>query len=364
MKNIKYQQRIISIMDSFKIRKVKTADLESIYEIHKGKFPKPASPRYYETLKSIKSSPFYVAIDQDSEDEQVIGFIAIRVKRDLIDGVWDSYMSVASIATSVDKEAPFTNEEVEKRLIQRVVDDFDNGGFYGIYAELRESSKTSLKCFEELGFSLKAKGKYKDGEKKIVRYYLEDLSEVSGDVEIKRMNYKNLNRVLQLHNTYLKSSKQIGYYHNLMRNQGAVNLVAVDSKGRVFGYLCARRQLNDSEDANSRRDTLNFTTMVVDDRARGKGIGTALVETMIEQAKEGGIEIIRGDVRETNTGARKLYQKMGFKEKAIGEYKDTGELKYRITKRLRLPPLSSKTKRNLERAIILLFGYVIGRRFD
>lgn len=351
-------------MDSIKIRKVKTTDLESIYEIHKGKFPKPASPRYYENLKAIKSSPFYVAIDQDSEDERVVGFIAVRVKREFIDGVWDSYMSVASLGTSVAKTAPFTNEGVEKRLIQRVVDDFDNGGFYGIYAELRESSKTSLKCFEELGFTLKSRGKYKDGEKKIVRYYLEDLKEVSGDIEIKRMNYKDVNRVLQLHNTYLKSSKTISYYHNLLKNQGAVNLIAVDSRGKVFGYLCARRQLNNPDDENSRRDTLNFTTMVVDDRARGKGIGTSLVETMIEQAKEGGIEIIRGDVRETNVGARKLYQKMGFKEKAIGEYKDTGELKYRITKRLRLPPLSPKTKQNLERFFILIIGYMIGRRFD
>jgi len=364
MKNIKYQQTINFNMDSIKIRKVKATDLESIYEIHRKRFPKPATPRYYENLKTTKSSPFYVAIDQDSEDERVVGFIAIRVKRDFIDGVWDSYMSVASVATSIAEEAPFTNEELEKRLIQRVVDDFDNGGFYGIYAELRESSKTSLKCFEELGFTLKSKGRYKDGEKKIVRYYLEDLSEVSGDIQIKRMNYKNLNRVLQLHNTYLKSSKNISYYHNLMRNQGAVNLVAVDSRGRVFGYLCARRQLNDPNNEDGRRDTLNFTTMVVDDRARGRGIGASLVETMIEQAKEGGIEIIRGDVRETNVGARKLYQKMGFKEKEIGQYKDTGEIKYRITKRLRLPPLSPKSKRNLERGIILFFGYLIGRGLD
>ena len=64
---------------------------------------------------------------------------------------------------------------------------------------------------------------------------------------------------------------------------------------------------------------------------RGRGIGTRLMEALIQEAKERlGTEIMKLSVFDTNTKAIKLYKKLGFEEvgrlkagaKHYGEYKD------------------------------------------
>lgn len=50
----------------------------------------------------------------------------------------------------------------------------------------------------------------------------------------------------------------------------------------------------------------------------GKGLGNRLMETVIEYAKNSGIEIIELAVRSDNERAIRLYEKHDFKE--IGEY--------------------------------------------
>ncbi len=347
------------MVDEFSIREVKTSDLSNIYEIHQKSFPRPATPRYYETLRFQKQAPFYVAVNQ--ETDEVLGYIAIRIRREYEQGQQSNRMIVAALATMIPINTPTTDRKVKFQLIQKVIDDFNFGGFDSIQADIRKSQTDSIDAFKKLGFTTFTNGKYQDGETKISCYYLEDLAEIAGEIEIKRMTKPYINKVLSLHNHYLKSKKTISYYNNLIKREGSILLVAVDSKNRLFGYLCARRQLNDKEDENSRRNTLNFTTMVVDERARGKGVGTALVETMIKEAKSSGIEVIVGDVRETNTGARKLYAKFGFRESNNGNYKDTKEEKIRIRKRLRFPPLPTMVKDNLERLGFFTIGFLMGK---
>ena len=49
--------------------------------------------------------------------------------------------------------------------------------------------------------------------------------------------------------------------------------------------------------------------------ARGRGIGRLLVEDSMEQAKRAGFKVLQFNaVVSTNTGARKLYEKLGFVE--------------------------------------------------
>ncbi len=47
---------------------------------------------------------------------------------------------------------------------------------------------------------------------------------------------------------------------------------------------------------------------------RGIGIGTAIMKTLIEEAKKAGLKVLVLDVFDTNKTAKKLYKKMGFKE--------------------------------------------------
>lgn len=58
---------------------------------------------------------------------------------------------------------------------------------------------------------------------------------------------------------------------------------------------------------------------------RGIGIGTFIMETLIEESKKAGLKVLVLDVFDTNNIAKELYEKMGFKEVGKvpkGIYKD------------------------------------------
>ncbi|MEM6327774.1 MAG: GNAT family N-acetyltransferase [Bacteroidota bacterium] len=63
--------------------------------------------------------------------------------------------------------------------------------------------------------------------------------------------------------------------------------------------------------------------LVVHDDARGRGIGTRLLQAVVDLAGERGDRSVRLDVIDTNTGARRLYDRFGFE--AVGEER-TGPL--------------------------------------
>lgn len=58
-------------------------------------------------------------------------------------------------------------------------------------------------------------------------------------------------------------------------------------------------------------------SIVVDEKARGKGVGTALMQELMKLAKEKfGIEILHLEVYDGNP-ARRLYERLGFKEYGV-----------------------------------------------
>lgn len=52
--------------------------------------------------------------------------------------------------------------------------------------------------------------------------------------------------------------------------------------------------------------------IVVDRAARGRGVGTKLLESVVDVAADLGFSSVRLDVVDTNPGARRLYERMGF----------------------------------------------------
>ena len=61
-------------------------------------------------------------------------------------------------------------------------------------------------------------------------------------------------------------------------------------------------------------DTQNFLIdgICVDQKARGQGIGTALVKSLCDQARARGYSAVRLDVISTNTRAQSRYLRLGF----------------------------------------------------
>ena len=52
--------------------------------------------------------------------------------------------------------------------------------------------------------------------------------------------------------------------------------------------------------------------IAVDQDYRGRGIGSQLLRRIIDYARDNGFESVRLDVIDTNPGARRLYERVGF----------------------------------------------------
>lgn len=65
--------------------------------------------------------------------------------------------------------------------------------------------------------------------------------------------------------------------------------------------------------------------IIVSEAARGKGVGTALLQAIFNKAAEDGLHRVRLDVIDRNVRARSLYERMGFR--SVSE-EHTGFLKH------------------------------------
>lgn len=74
---------------------------------------------------------------------------------------------------------------------------------------------------------------------------------------------------------------------------------------RLFGLLMLERA--------ERPDMLLMDGIAVSETVRGKGIGTRLLQAIEDHARRLGKRSIRLDVIDTNPGARRLYERFGFK---------------------------------------------------
>ena len=348
-------------MGSFQVKKMRLKYLPQVYSLHQDTFPSPANARYYETLRNEKESPFYVAIN---DDDEVLGYIATRlIKAKPFNPYLNEYklpsLLVAAFATQKMEDNISEAEKIKSELLKALMVQVRIGGYELIQGDVRESNEASKKVFTEFGFSMKEQGKYKDGEVKQRYTYDFEIELISTEFSIERASYKHLNRIRMLHNEHLLAQKDYSYFSRILQRKGSVMIVVIDEYGRVVGYLAARRQHRKTDDKETPYTNLNFVSMAIDKTARGNKLGKAMVERLIIEAKESDIEVIKGNVRETNFHARKLYAELGFKETQVGNYKDTEEGKYLIRKRIRYPSIKPYIRPTLKNGSLVAIGYLI-----
>ncbi|HVP40545.1 MAG TPA: GNAT family N-acetyltransferase [Candidatus Krumholzibacteriaceae bacterium] len=85
----------------------------------------------------------------------------------------------------------------------------------------------------------------------------------------------------------------------------------INCAAEVDGKVIANSEIGKREDLISHVGGFGIT---IKQGYRGIGIGTKIMQTLIEESKKAGLKILVLEVFDTNNIAKHLYQKMGFKE--------------------------------------------------
>ena len=122
-------------------------------------------------------------------------------------------------------------------------------------------------------------------------------------VEIRRMRASDLPRVMLIELTTFTMPWSEATFRGLLRRKDSDLLVA-DMKGDVAGYAVFWAVLDQGELGN----------VAVDDEMRGHGIGTLLIQAVLDCAFERGVREVFLEVRKSNVRAQELYKSFGFSE--------------------------------------------------
>ena len=94
--------------------------------------------------------------------------------------------------------------------------------------------------------------------------------------------------------------------------------VCEDENGNILGHaFCVHKQEKNNSVLTDIR-TLYIDDICVDEKARGKHVGSLLFESVSEYAKKEGFYNITLNVWSCNPGALKFYESMGFVPQKIG----------------------------------------------
>lgn len=81
----------------------------------------------------------------------------------------------------------------------------------------------------------------------------------------------------------------------------------LEGEGEVVGHGVLWAILDEAELAN----------LAVLPEARGRGVGSALLDRLVDEARAAGARAVFLEVRESNEGARELYSRRGFREVGV-----------------------------------------------
>lgn len=119
----------------------------------------------------------------------------------------------------------------------------------------------------------------------------------------REMLVEDLDQVMEIENDLISPPwTREGFFTFLLKDENM--FFVVEEKGKILGYCSMQTVLDEG-------DILNVA--VTRDRQK-EGIGYFLVDSMLMLAAARGIHIVHLEVRESNGSARRLYQRLGFKE--------------------------------------------------
>ncbi len=132
---------------------------------------------------------------------------------------------------------------------------------------------------------------------------------VSSQIQVERMTSTDLDEIVRLEKESFTDPWPKKAFEVQLGDGSSLMVVArvKDSSsgtGEIVGYLCAYHIFEE----------LQLASVAVKENFRRLGIARKLILKMIRQGRERGAKEIWLDVRESNAAARRLYEKLGFRE--------------------------------------------------
>jgi ribosomal-protein-alanine N-acetyltransferase len=130
------------------------------------------------------------------------------------------------------------------------------------------------------------------------------------------MEPRDVARVAELEAASFTAPWREGTFHRLV-GRPLAELWVVEEEGRVVGYAVLWCVLDQGELAN----------IAIAPEARGRGLGGALLDHVLAEARRRGMRTLFLEVRESNRAARAMYDARGFLEVGVrpGYYSSPSE---------------------------------------
>jgi ribosomal-protein-alanine N-acetyltransferase len=131
------------------------------------------------------------------------------------------------------------------------------------------------------------------------------------------MRPEDLDEVLAIERASFSMPWSRGAFLYEMQQNRVARCWVMREDGRVIGYLCLWEIA----------DELHITNIAVHPSFRRQGVGRALLGGVLDDARERRLRLVVLEVRPSNTEARTLYERFGFRVigRRRGYYYDTGE---------------------------------------
>lgn len=120
-------------------------------------------------------------------------------------------------------------------------------------------------------------------------------------MKIEKMTCAHLDGVCAIENACFAHPWSRESLSSELENENSLFYVAVEDD-TVLGYIGMSVVIDEGYIYN----------VAVDESHRGKGIGSALIQTLVTHAKKNGFCFLTLEVRESNAAARSLYEHFGF----------------------------------------------------
>lgn len=126
------------------------------------------------------------------------------------------------------------------------------------------------------------------------------------NIKIRKMQLADIKQVTDLEKEVFQHPWTEEDFKKAITEHGAIYIIAED-QGEILGMCGVRNLLGDGE----------ITNVAVKVSYRQKQVATKLMDFLMEEGYQSGIQAYTLEVRKSNTAAMRLYEKLGFETEGI-----------------------------------------------